>query len=363
MSVRRNSVLAGFFIAALLAALAPSGAEAATVVNGDFESGTLQGWHVQQATQFGDWFAYEGTETPIGAARKKQTHVDPVQAPPHGGYAAITDEINPDTLILYQDVALEPARSHQLSLLAYYDSYAPIAVPTPDTLSVDDEVLTKLNGEVQPNQQFRIDVMKPEAPLESVDPADVLRTVFATRPHAPRKMTPTRLAADLSPFAGQTVRLRIAIAAHDELFNAGVDAVSISTTAPGQSSSHGSKHGPELFSFGRAMAFQHRGLAILRVQVSGPGLLRVKGAPVSLEAHVSGSRALSKPIEPVTVPVATARTVTVHLRPTLPARRVLRQRGKLRVKVGLTFMPTGGPPEAASVPVVFKFARHRHPQH
>lgn len=333
------------------------------MVNGGFESGTLQGWQVHQATQFGNWFAYEGTVTPIGAIREKQTHAEPVQPPPQGRYAAVTDEANPDTLILYQDVALEAAHSYQLSLLAYYDSYEPLAVPTPDTLSVDAEALSAVNGEVQPNQQFRIDVMKPEAPLESIDPADILRTVFATKRHGPEEMTPTRLTADLSAFAGQTVRLRIATAATEEVFNTGVDAVSISTSAPGKSASHGSLNGPDLFSFERLKANRGNGVANLRVRTSGPGLLRAKGSPVHFgTAHASTSRTLRKPIESVTLPVALAKTVTIHLRPTLRLRAALRQRGKVRVKVIVTFMPIDGAPEAASLPVVFKLRGDRHPR-
>lgn len=363
MSARRNSVRAALFIAVLMAALAP-GAKGAIVVNGDFESGTLQGWNVHQATQFGNWFAYQGTETPIGAARKKQTQVEPVQPPPQGAYAAITDEADPDTLILYQDVALEPGHGYQLSLLAYYDSYKPLAVPTPDTLSVDDEALLGRNGDVQLNQQFRIDVMKPEAPLESLDPADILSTVFATKKGSPQKMVPTRLTADLSPFAGQTVRLRIANAVHEEIFNAGVDAVSIAAAAPGQSPSRGSKHGSRLFSFARVKANRRNGTATLRVRVAGPGLLRAKGARASAgKPQASRAGPAPKPIEPVTVPIASAKTVTIHLRPTASGRAILRQGQRLRVKVGVTYMPTGGLPEGSSVPVVFRLASRRHPPH
>lgn len=353
---------ATLLVAVLLVVLAPSGAEAAEVVNGNFESGTLGGWHVQQATEAGDWFAYTGTDAPIGSKRLKPA--DPVQAPPRGLYAATSDEANPDTLILYQDVALEAGFSHQLSLLAYYNSYDPLAVPTPNTLSVDAQALTALNGEVQPNQQFRIDVMKPEAPLESVDPADILRTVFATKRHGPQEMAPTKLTANLSSFAGQTVRLRIAVAATEEVFNAGVDAVSISTTAPGESGSQGSKHGPVLFSFEKIRAYRHKGIATLRVRVSGPGLLRAKGAPASPGAARMNTRGtVRKPIEPVTIPVASAKTVTIHLRPTSRVRTILRRGHRLRVKVVVTFMPTVGSPEAAFVPVVFRLGGHRPRQH
>ncbi|HEX6687754.1 MAG TPA: hypothetical protein VF085_03720 [Solirubrobacterales bacterium] len=336
--------------AILVAVVAPAGAVAATVVNGDFESGTLSGWQVHRATEAGDWFAYQGTDAPIGSRRA--TPADPVQAPPQGHFAATTDEANPDTLILYQDVSLEPGFNHQLSLLAYYNSYKPIGVPTPNTLSVDEEVL---GG--QKNQQFRIDVMKPDVPLESLDPSDILRTLFATRPGDPRTMAPTRLTANLSAFAGQTVRLRIANTAHEEVFNAGVDAVSISTTAPGQSSSHGSKHGPSLFSFGRARVNRHKGTATLRVQVSGPGLIRARGAPISAATgRTSGARGPRSTLEPVTVPIAMAKTVTIHLRPTPSARAIMRQGRALRIRVSLTYLPTGAFAEASSLPVVFGLA-------
>lgn len=357
MKGRRNSGCMALFLAFFVAALAPAGAAGANVVNGDFESGTLSGWNVHRVTEAGNWFAYEGTDAPIGS--KRPTPADPVQEPPQGTYAATTDEANPDTLILYQDIALEAGSSYQLSLLAYYDSYEPIAVPTPNTLSVDEGAL---GG--QGNQQFRIDVMKPDAPLESVDPADILRTVFATKPKDPQTMAPTRLTANLSAFAGQTVRLRIANAVQEEVFNAGVDAVSISSTPtrPGRSPSGGSKHGgPILFSFGKARANGRNGTVTLRVGVSGPGLLRAKGASTSAgTAGKSKAGELRKSIEPITIPVATAKTVTIHLSPTPSARAILAQKHRLRVRVGVTYMPTGGSSETASLPVVFKLAKSPH---
>jgi hypothetical protein len=359
MKRRRDNWWAAVLIAAALVLVqAPGGAAAATVVNGDFESGTLDGWHVHRATEAGNWFAYEGTAAPIGSKRPKPAA--PVQAPPQGTHAATTDEANPDTLILYQDIALEPGFDHQLSLLAYYNSYEPIAVPTPDTLSVDEEVLMG-----QLNQQFRIDVMKPDAPLESVDPGDILRTVFVTKPKDPTTMAPTRLTANLSAFAGQTVRLRIANAMDEEVFNAGVDAISISSTPAGRSPSGGSRHGgPVLFSFGRVRANRRNGTATVRVAVSGSGLLRASGtAAAGVAGRASGKVPHRGTIEPITVPVAAAKTVTIHLSPTPYARAVLRKRRRLRVEVGVTYMPTAGAAETGSVPVVFRLgAKPRRPR-
>jgi hypothetical protein len=356
MPARPQIGRAAFLLAVLAAVLAPNGAEAAQVVNGNFESGTLSGWHVQRALGAGNWFAYAGTDAPIG--RRRPNPADPVQPPPQGAFAAIADQANPDTLILYQDVVLEAGLGHQLSLLAYYDSYRPIAVPSPDTLSVADEALRLPNGKLQKNQQFRIDVIRPEAPLESLDPADVLRTVFATKPGASTRMTPRRLTTDLSAFAGQTVRIRIASAVTEEVLNAGVDAVSIATFAPGQPGGRRGRGEPVLFSFGRLKARAGKGTATLRVRVSVPGLLRAKGIPPrQTPAVASAVDRLRKPIEPVTVPIATAKTVTIHIRPTLSARAILRREHSLPVKVAVTLRPFAGGAETATVPIVLRLDR------
>ncbi len=342
---------AALLLVALAALLAPGGAEAAKVVNGNFESGTLAGWHVQRATGAGDWFAHAGTKAPIG--QRRPNPADPVQPAPEGDFAAIADQANPDSLILYQDVALEAGRGHQLSLLAYYDSYSPIAVPNPDTLSVAEEALRLPNGKLRPNQQFRIDVIRPEAPLESLDPADLLRTVFATKLGDKLRMTPRKLTANLSGFAGQTVRIRIAVAATEEVLNAGVDAVSIASSA-GQTGSGRGGGKPVLFSFGRLAAKRGKGTATLRVRVSGPGLLRATGSRP--RGGLAGSSGPGKLIESTTVPIAQAKTVTVHLRPTPAARSVLRRRQRLRVPVAVTFLPVGASAETAVLPVVLRLA-------
>ena len=328
--------------------LGASGAAAATVVNGDFETGDLSGWQVNRATGLGDWYAYKGTDPPIRG--KKLTA--PVQAPPQGTYAAITDEFNPDTLILYQDIALRPEYEHRLSLLTYYTSLNPIAVPAPDTLSVDDEVL---GGKA--NQQYRIDVMKPSAPLESTNPADILRTLFRSHLGDPKEMPPTRLVADLSAFAGQTVRLRIANAVHEETFNAGIDDVTITSAPPGQLPPLGSgPKGSTKFSFGKVKVNRSNGSAVLPVEVPGPGSLSAKGEgpPAPGKAGASKAKQLRKLIKPVTVKVAKAETVKLRLLPTAAARGTLELKQKLRVKVTVTYVPSGGAASTASVPVLLR---------
>jgi hypothetical protein len=333
-------VLLGAAVSVSLGLLAPGGALAANVVNGDFETGTLAGWQVHRALEAGNWFAYSGNAEPISEKRGD----GPIQEPPQGRYAAVADELNPDTLILFQDVALGAGLSHRLNLLAYYRSYVPIAVPAPDTLSADSEAL---GG--QANQQYRIDVMRPTAPIESVDPADILLTVFRTQPGAPKIMAPTRLTADLSPFAGQTVRLRVAVAAHEEALIGGVDAVAIESAPPGQLPplKKGGGSGSTRLGFGKVKANAGNGSAVLPVKVPATGSVRAKSA--------------AKLIKPAKAVAARASTVKLVLKPTPKALATLRKKHKLRVKVTVTFKPKGGKAETATVPVTLELkAPSRH---
>lgn len=187
-------------------------ATAATVVNGGFETGTFNGWTVlNQANGSGNWFVYSGTTSPLSAST--------LPSPPQGTYAATSDQTGPGSHVLYQDVALEPGAAHVLSFILYYNNQNG-AFFTPATLDYT----------VNPNQQYRVDIMRPAASPFSVAPADVLLPVFRTNVGAPASLAPTTLTADLSAFAGMTVRIRFAEVDNQFYFQAGVDAVSIQTT-------------------------------------------------------------------------------------------------------------------------------------
>jgi len=75
------------------------------------------------------------------------------------------------------------------------------------------------------NQQYRVDIMRPSASLLSVAPADILLNVFQTKPGDPLVLPPAEYRVDLSPFAGQTVRLRFAQVCNIYFFQASVDDV------------------------------------------------------------------------------------------------------------------------------------------
>jgi len=313
-------------VAVALAALTPAAAGAAEIVNGGFESGDFAGWEVRQSTGAGKWYAHRGTEPPIPHERGAVS----VQPPPQGAYAAIADEINPETLLLYQDLQLEPGTAYKLSLLAYYDSYSALTTPSPDTLSVDGEVLGPKS-----NQQFRIDVMKAGSPPDSVDPNDVLINLFSTRSGGARKMEPTQLVGDLAPFAGQTVRLRIAVAATEEVLSAGVDAVALSSPDGTFRQSQSLRIRPL-----KAKANLKTGTVLLPVLVPEAG---------RLVATSRGGKAKGASAEP-----AKAGVVRLRLRPSRKGRSILERRHKLRVGVTLVWQPVTGGRQKLRVPIVFQ---------
>ncbi|HET7507750.1 MAG TPA: hypothetical protein VFJ53_05270 [Solirubrobacterales bacterium] len=319
-------------VVAACALIAPAGAGAATITNGDFETGNLDGWQVYNSSPSGNWFAYSGTSTPYQEGLEIEMG-EPVTffPPPQGSYAAVTDEYNPDTAILYQDVALEPSWTHHLALTLYYKSYAPITVPEPNTLATDDTF--------ENNQQLRVDVMKPTAPIESLASGDILATVFANKNGDPMEMAPATFTADLTPFAGQTVRLRVANAVQDNVFNTGVDAVSISSTPPPAPAPPAPSNA---ISRGKLTLNKKKGTGKLAIVVPGPGTLTEVG------------KGKKKKVKGAALTVTAAGTVQVPLKPTTLGRKILNAKGKLKSGIEVTFAPTGGTAAAQIYKVTLK---------
>lgn len=306
--------------AALVLAL-PANAGAATVVNGNFETGNLGGWQVFNSTNAGNWFVFNAEE----AAAEE------VQPPIAGTFSAYTVEGFPDTAILYQDVALEPLFSHQLSMTVGYMSEAPIVVA--NTLLVDPEFPPSY-----PNQQMRVDVMKPTAPIESTNASDILATLFANKTGDSQFMPPTQLSANLSAYAGQTVRIRVATAAGNSEFNTVLDDVSMASTPPPPPPPPPSN----AISRGKLTLNKNNGTGKLAVNVPGPGTL------------VEVGKGVKKKIRGATLTVTAAGVVQVPLKPTALGRTTLKIKGKLRSGIDVTFTPTGGSANTQSYKVTLK---------
>jgi hypothetical protein len=177
--------------------------------NGGFESGDFNGWTVDNLDSPSDntWYVYSGTTTP--------QEDDQISAPPQGEFAAITDG-GAATRILYRTLRLAKNKKHTLKMRVYYDNQNG-AFFTPESL----------DWAGTPNQQYRIDVLRRRAPIDSLDDSDILKEVFATEVGDPASLAPTRIGAKLTKFAGKKVKLRLAEVDNQFFFHAGVDGVKL----------------------------------------------------------------------------------------------------------------------------------------
>lgn len=192
----------------------PGPGQTELVVNGSFEdnsgrnSGNFAGWSVYNEGS-GGWYAQAGTSAPPPFAAS-------VVAPPHGTFAAMTSQGGPGTHFLTQNIVLPAGSEVTLSLKLWYHNWG--------GRFVNASHLRHFPGS---NQRMQIDVMLPSSALGDLG-AGVLMNVFATQPGdalvLPGYISVT---ADLSAFAGQTVRLRIAEVDNGGFFHGAVDDVSI----------------------------------------------------------------------------------------------------------------------------------------
>lgn len=191
------------------------------VINGDFENNggvgtqTFTGWTVfNQVGGAGSVYVQTGTAAPPPNALV-------VSAPPLGNFAAMTAQSGPGSHILYQDIAIPAGVTASFSARVEVRSSAPLSTKA------------SLDYTVANNQQARVDIMNPAAPLQDVG-AGVLLNVFQTTTGGPQNQPYTTITANLTPFAGTTVRLRFAETDNMSNMSFGIDGVSVQipTIAP-----------------------------------------------------------------------------------------------------------------------------------
>jgi hypothetical protein len=341
-----------FSFAALLAAASLLGAagqaDAAEVVNGNFEAGSFVGWGVNDLTGLNRWTV----------ADRKPVEEEFQFAFPAGtaDHVALTEYNGADTTILSQELQLPAASNITLSLYLFYESAAAIAVPSPNTLFVTP----KAEGNATPtNQQVRVDILKSNAPLESVSPNDILATPYASQNGDPEKVDPKLVTADLSAFAGQTVRLRIAAAVEDGAMEAGVANVSLATTPLALPSPITEPIAQPLTALlpGKLVRNRAAGSGILSITLPGPGTLTVSDARRKVavaSAYADGATKATSKSAPILIRTATAQTtgpqtVRVPIRPTAAARKLLRRSGRLPFHLQLTYAPASGTATSGTV--------------
>jgi hypothetical protein len=177
-------------------------------LNGGVATNEFTGWtEVDLPNSSGSWLVQTGETSPLNGAQ--------VEQPTDGGFAAMTDQFGPGTHILYQDV-LVPA--HGPVVLGFDLSYQNFAgdFVTPPTLSFEEF----------PNQQFRVDVMDPSAPLDDVGSGVLLR-VFRTEVGDEPFTGYRTITASLQRFAGRVVRIRFAEVDDLSNFLVGIDRVTV----------------------------------------------------------------------------------------------------------------------------------------
>jgi D-alanyl-D-alanine carboxypeptidase len=180
-----------------------------TIVMDDFESGAITNWQAVGSGS-GRWSVYADGHTAPDPAQSDPNVAFDLPDPPQGKFAAVTDMNGPGTRILYRDLRLEGRFTLQMSV--FYAGTGPFSSPA--TLAYDTP---------EANQQFRIDLLRPSAPIDSVAKGDVLANIFRTSPGDPARRQPTEVRVDVSAWAGQTVRLRLAGTDNQGPLRVGVD--------------------------------------------------------------------------------------------------------------------------------------------
>jgi hypothetical protein len=197
--------------AALLAVGATvEAANAASIINGGFETGNFSGWTaVSQSGSNGNLFNTAGGRSPSSSS--------PIPGASEGTRYAVTDQFGPGSYVLFQDLFLEAGSQHQLSFDWFAQTGARLSNPG------------NMNRNSLPNQQFRVDLVSTGFSnwFGSSSSAGVLANIVAPTV-SPRQWTSTTF--DLSAWTGQTVRLAFRQADNQGNFQAGVDNVKISST-------------------------------------------------------------------------------------------------------------------------------------
>lgn len=207
------------------------------VVNGSFdtrdlngESGNLVGWNTYQVVNSaGGWSVQSGPNSPQGSTQ--------VPAPPDGNNAAMLDQnvvaVYPTlsgvttppsvkgTNVLYQDVMIPAGASATLNLSLYINSAAGFT-NTLNNPSLDYRTAAA-------NQQVRIDIISPTGNILDVT-GGVLLNVFRTTPTGVLPQGYFAVSANLSQFAGQVIRLRVAGVNNQGSLVVGVDNVQVLAT-------------------------------------------------------------------------------------------------------------------------------------
>lgn len=191
--------------------------------NGGFETGDLTGWSTASWGS-GEWLVYEDGTTPPDPTISDVFPPFEVPDPPEGQYAAVSDMDYSGVRFLYRDI--EVTGPWTLHAIVFYENHGGGIYDQPDFGAfIGDSWSSRFN-----NQQYRIDLVDPESPIHSLEAGDVLATLFWAQSGDPSALDPTPVTIDLSPWEGQTVRLRATQTDNNGPLRAGLDDVRLERT-------------------------------------------------------------------------------------------------------------------------------------
>lgn len=193
--------------------------------NGSFESGDLMAWSTQSWGS-GEWMVYVDGSTPPDPSMTDRNTAFEVPDPPEGEFAAVTDMVTAGARFLFRDILVTD--SPVLHAVVFYENHG-LGINDQPSFGTFDGDRWYLGFGVN-NQQYRIDLIDPQAPIHSLEAVDVLATVFRTVSGDPTALEPTPVSIDLSPWEGQTIRLRAAQVDNMGAMRAGIDDVRLEWT-------------------------------------------------------------------------------------------------------------------------------------
>jgi hypothetical protein len=104
------------------------------------------------------------------------------------------------------------------------------------------------------------------------------------------------------------------------------------------------------------------GSATVTVNVPGPGVVTATDASSAAASRVATAAAKKKKplIKPARAVAKKAGPVKLRIKPTKAGRKILRNKKKLKVRLAITFTPTGGSPRTEVSRLTIKVKKHRH---
>ncbi|HET9453268.1 MAG TPA: hypothetical protein VFO66_03200 [Gemmatimonadaceae bacterium] len=186
------------------------------VVNGSFEINggvhvpAFAGWTTVPGPFAANWYADNGGGTPVSGF--------PEPPPPHGAFAAVSDEFGQSNMALFQNIAV-PAnlcKPLKLSFMEWHANHASIWAGT-------DLVFPPF-----PKQNIRVDVMNPAAPIYDTGAGVIQNVYLSANPDPFIRTGYVPMSATLPvTLGGQTIRLRFAQVNTQFFQQVGIDNVSL----------------------------------------------------------------------------------------------------------------------------------------